>query len=235
MRDPRLQVSRAGFVRSSARPTEIADCICRSLSRASSYDDPYRHFYADDLLPQALVEVLALLPVEAPDPSRFFGKREDQNATRVYLNASTMRRFPVLGRLAEALQSKRVAREIAARSAAPLEGTHLRLEYAVDCDGFWLEPHTDLGEKKFTCLISLADGEQQADLGTDIYRTHNRLHKRAPFRRNGALMFVPGAATWHGFEKRPIAGLRRSLILNYVGPQWRERGQLAFPDQPIRL
>ncbi len=214
---------------------ETADSIRASLSAAARYEEPYRHFYADDLLPQVLVEALALFPIEAPDPSRFFGKREDQNATRLYVNAATMRRFPVLARLAEALQSKRVVGEIAALSAAPLEGTHLRLEYAVDCDGFWLEPHTDLGEKKFTCLISLAEGEEQADLGTDIYSPHNRLHKRAPFRRNGALMFVPGAATCHGFEKRPIAGLRRSLILNYVGPQWRERGQLAFPDRPIRL
>jgi hypothetical protein len=214
---------------------ETADTLRASLRAAARFEEPYRHFYADDLLPHALAEALALLPVEPPDPSRFFGKREDQNATRFYLNAESMRRFPVLAHLAEALQSKYVAGEIAALSAAALEGTRLRLEYAVDCDGFWLEPHTDLGEKKLTCLISLADGERQADLGTDIYSSHKRLHKRAPFRRNGALMFVPGAATWHGFEKRPIAGLRRSLILNYVGPQWRERGQLAFPDRPIRL
>jgi hypothetical protein len=233
MKDPLLQAPRPGFTRSL--PTEIAECVCASLSAAARYGEPYRHFYADDLLPQALVEALALLPAEPPDPSRFFGKREDQNARRFYVNAASMRRFPVLVHLAEALQSERVARAIAALTAAALEGTHLRLEYAVDCDGFWLEPHTDLGEKKLTCLISLADGDRQADLGTDIYNPHNKLHKRAPFRRNGALMFVPGAATWHGFEKRPIAGLRRSLILNYVGPQWRERGQLAFPDRPITL
>jgi hypothetical protein len=214
---------------------ETADSICASLSAATRYEEPYRHFYADDLLPQALAEALALLPIETPDPSRFFGKREDQNATRFYVNAATMRRFPVLARLAEALQSKRVVSEIAALSAAPLQGAHLRLEYAVDCEGFWLAPHTDLGEKKFTCLISLAVGEQQGDLGTDIYCPHNRLHKRAPFRRNGALIFIPGAATWHGFDQRPIAGQRRSLILNYVGPLWRERGQLAFPDLPVQL
>jgi len=84
-------------------------------------------------------------------------------------------------------------------------------------------------------LISLAENEWQADLGTAIYSSHNRLHRQAPFRRNGAPMFVPDAATWHGFEKRPIAGLRPSLILNYVGPQWRERGQLAFPNRPVPL
>ncbi len=214
---------------------ETADNICASLCAAGRYEEPYRHFYANDLLPQALAEALALLPIQTPNPSRLSGKREDQNATRCYANAASMRRFPLLARLAEALQSRRVAREIVALTAAPLDGTNLRLEYAVDSDGFWLEPHTDLGEKKFTCLISLAEGARQADLGTDIYSPRNKVHKRAPFLRNGALMFVPGATTWHGFEKRPIAGLRRSLIVNYVGPQWRAREQLAFPDRPIAL
>lgn len=141
---------------------KTADSICASLCAATPYAEPYPHFYANDLLPQPLVEALTQLPIEAPDPSRFFGKREDQNATRFYVNAATMRRFPVLARLAEALQLKRVVGEIAALCAAPLEGTRLRLEYAVDCDGFWLEPHTDLGEKKFTCLISLAEGRNGA-------------------------------------------------------------------------
>jgi hypothetical protein len=194
---------------------ETADSIRASLSAAARYEEPYWHFYADDLLPWALVETLTALPIEAPDPSCFFGKREDQNATRFYVNAATMRRFPILARLAEALQSKRVVGEIAALCRAPLEGTRLRLEYAVDCDGFWLK----------------ANGRRILE---QIFTTR-RLHKRAPFRRNGALMFVPGGTTWHGFEKRPIAGLRRSLILNYVGPQWRERGQLAFPNRPVAI
>jgi hypothetical protein len=215
--------------------SEIADTICRGLARAECYGEPYLHFYADDLLPQAVVDALATLPIEAPDPPGFSGKRDAANAARFFINAAGLRRFPVLAGVAEAFQSSEVVGEIAALSAAPLTGTYLRLEYAIDRDGFWLEPHTDLGEKKFTCLISLAEDERQRDLGTDIYSPHDRLHKRAPFRRNGALMFVPGAATWHGFAKRPIAGLRRSLILNYVGPQWRERGQLAFPDRPVPL
>jgi hypothetical protein len=215
--------------------TEIVDCLCRSLATAERYDAPFRHFYAKDLLPPALVEALLLLPIEAPVASPSSGTRDAQNALRFFLNAAALRRFPLLFGLAEALQSRRIVHAIAALCGAPLEATNLRLEYAVDCDGFWLEPHTDLGEKKFTCLISLAESEAQGDLGTDIYGSHASGHKRAPFRRNGALMFVPGAATWHGFEKRPIAGRRRSLILNYVGPQWCDREQLAFPDRPVRL
>ena len=41
------------------------------------------------------------------------------------------------------------------------------------------------------------------------------------------MIFIPGADTWHGFEPRPLRALRRSLIVNYVGDEWRARDQLA--------
>ena len=41
---------------------------------------------------------------------------------------------------------------------------------------------------------------------------------------------MPASDTWHGFHKRPIAGVRRSLIVNYVKPEWRSRHELAYPD-----
>ncbi len=48
------------------------------------------------------------------------------------------------------------------------------------------------------------------------------------------MIFVPGSDTWHGFEKRPIAGVRRSVILNYVTDEWRAREQLSYPEAPVR-
>ena len=47
------------------------------------------------------------------------------------------------------------------------------------------------------------------------------------------LIFVPGADTWHGFTRRPIVGVRRSLIVNYVKPEWRSRHELAFPNEAV--
>jgi hypothetical protein len=47
------------------------------------------------------------------------------------------------------------------------------------------------------------------------------------------MVFVPSNNTYHGFEKRPIKGVRTSLIINYVTNEWRAREQLAFPDAPI--
>ena len=36
-----------------------------------------------------------------------------------------------------------------------------------------------------------------------------------------------------GFTPRAIRGVRRSLIVNYVKPEWRARHELAFPDQVV--
>ena len=55
-------------------------------------------------------------------------------------------------------------------------------------------------------LIYLSDGAEQDDLGTDIYRDHETWAKRTAFDDNTALMFVPTDHTWHGLERRSIAG-----------------------------
>ena len=137
--------------------------------------------------------------------------------------------------VAEALQSTKVARLIHKAFDAPIDDTFLRLEYAQDVDGFWLQPHTDLGVKKFTCLIYLSEGPGHETLGTDIYETPEKHFGVSPFKRGAAMIFVPGDNTWHGFEKRPIEGVRRSVILNYVTHDWKAREQLSYPDQTVRI
>jgi hypothetical protein len=47
------------------------------------------------------------------------------------------------------------------------------------------------------------------------------------------MVFVPSNRTYHGFERRRIEGVRKSVIINYVTNEWRAREQLAFPDGPV--
>lgn len=47
------------------------------------------------------------------------------------------------------------------------------------------------------------------------------------------MIFIPGSDTWHGVEKRNFAGVRKSIIVNYVKPEWRSRHELAYPERPI--
>ncbi|MGJ3262011.1 MAG: 2OG-Fe(II) oxygenase [Salinarimonas sp.] len=173
------------------------------------------------------------LPFEAQQVGDVSGKRELHNSTRKYFDAPTNEAHDVCRLVAAAFQDPIVVGAMARAFGVDLDGTNLRIEYAADTDGFWLEPHTDLGVKKLTFLYYVSLGPGQEDLGTDIYRSREEHWGRAPFVSNSALVFVPSADTWHGFEARPITGVRKSLIVNYVTQDWRAREQLAFPEAPV--
>ena len=161
------------------------------------------------------------------------GKRELHNNTRRYFDAENRKAFPVCEAVAEAFQDERITGLIEKTFGTKLDGTYLRIEFAQDTDGFWLEPHTDLGVKSFTMLLYLSRDESHENLGTDIYGPDKAHVGRSPFASNAAMVFVPSDNTYHGFEKRPIPGVRVSLIINYVTNEWRAREQLAFPEAPI--
>jgi hypothetical protein len=221
--------------RLSPAATRVADAFAASIAKRRVFDEPYRHFLIDNCFPKDVADELAGLPFAAPVLDGVSGKRELHNDQRSYFDAAGMARFPVMRAVAEALQSRRIARLIHETFGAPIDDTFLRLEYAQDIDGFWLEPHTDLGVKKFTCLIYLSEGPGHEKLGTDIYSARDRHFGSSPFKRGGAMIFVPGDNTWHGFEKRPIEGVRRSVILNYVTHEWRAREQLSYPEATVRV
>jgi hypothetical protein len=228
----------ATAIRSAGSLPSVGDIIAAvkaSVDSRRSFDAPYPHYLVDRLFPSATADELADLPFKAPSLDGVSGKRELHNDTRSYFDDANMARFPVMAQVAEALQAPEIIACFAQAFDAPLDSTYLRLEYAQDIDGFWLEPHTDLGVKKFTCLIYLSQGPGHETLGTDIYASKEQHVGASPFIRNSAMIFVPGQDTWHGFEKRPITGVRKSVILNYVTPDWRAREQLSFPDQLIRL
>ena len=228
----------ATAIRSAGQSPAVADIVStvvNSVDSRRSFTEPYAHHLLDGLFPKAMADELADLPFKAPALDGVSGKRELHNDTRSYFDDANMARFPVMGQVAEALQSPEVTAHFARAFDAPLDNTYLRLEYAQDIDGFWLEPHTDLGVKRFTCLIYLSQGPGHETLGTDMYASKTEHVGATPFIRNTAMIFVPGSDTWHGFEKRTIEGVRKSVILNYVTPEWRAREQLSFPDQLIRL
>ena len=212
---------------------DIAKAFLASIAARASFEEPYQHYLIEQCLPAAVVSELDNLPFDAPDLHRVSGKRELHNDSRSYFDEAGQQRFGVVRAVSDAFQSSEVVSAIAQSFDAPVDNTFLRLEYAQDVDGFWLEPHTDLGVKKFTCLIYLSQGHE--DLGTDIYRSPGEHAARSPFLPGGAMIFVPSDRTWHGFERRSIKGVRKSLILNYVTHDWRAREQLSFPQQPVRV
>jgi hypothetical protein len=204
-----------------------------SLGAAVLATSPYRHWRLGDVLPPAAADEVAALPMAPPAIDDTRGRRETHNSTRRFLDADCQARFPVCREIAAMLQEGPAVAAIERLCGVSLAGSLLRIEYCLDRDGFWLEPHTDIGAKLFTMLIYLSTGADSAGWGTDIMDRDGNVIATAPSPFNSGLVFVPAGDTWHGFRKRPIRGVRRSLIVNYVKDEWRSRHELAFPDRPI--
>lgn len=212
----------------------VISTLMSSFAKAERHETPYRHWLVKSCLPEATLDELNSLPFPAPTLGGISGKREVHNATRKYFDVENRARYPSIAAVSAALQDSRVTGAIETTFGTRLAGTYLRIEYAQDTNGFWLEPHSDLGVKLFTFLLYASRDASHADLGTDIYDADKRRVARSPFEANGAMIFVPSKITMHGFEPRRIEGVRRSIIVNYVTNEWRAREQLAFPDQPIQ-
>lgn len=228
-------------MQTSADPPRFPDDKARDAGRhvvarlraARRADEPYAHWLPEEALPPGLAEAAAALPFEPPRIADTLGRRETNNQSRTYFNAASRARFAACETVAAAFQDPETVAGIGRACGVDLAGTSLRIEYCLDTDGFWLEPHTDIGVKKLTMLIYLSSGPGADTLGTDIFDGEGRVVKTSPSPFNGGLVFVPSDRTWHGFRRRPIEGVRRSMIVNYVGPEWRARHELSYPDQPV--
>ena len=204
------------------------------LNSAQVDESPYRHWTLRKVFPDPVIQALSVLPFPKPDLHGISGKRELHNDLRHYFDADNNRRFPVCGQVARLFQAEETVKLLQDMTGADLSDTNVRIEYTLDADDFWLQPHTDLGVKRITFLLYMPDGPDQEDLGTDIYLNEETWFGRPRFEWNSALMFVPSNNTYHGFEKRQIPRIRRTMIMNYVTQDWRAREQLAYPTIPVR-
>jgi hypothetical protein len=211
----------------------IAQCFSRSLAASRAATSPYRHWLLEKALPEAAAQAITALPFAAPLIGDTLGKRETHNSTRTFFSAENRRRHAICEEVAQAFQAPRTIELLQCHTGAELAGNFLRIEYCQDRAGFWLEPHTDIGAKKFTMLVYLSDTPDAAQWGTDIYDGALRWVGQAPGDFDKGLIFLPDVDTWHGVVKRDYAGIRKSIIINYVKPEWRARHELAFADQPV--
>ncbi|MDP2620725.1 MAG: 2OG-Fe(II) oxygenase [Hyphomicrobiales bacterium] len=216
-----------------ATQADIGREFVKALDAAERHERPFRHWILKHLFPADTAAALRALPFAAPDLDGVSGTREAHNATRVYFDPENQERYAVCRDVAAALQDCAVVAAVEAVFGTDLRGTFLRVEYVQDVDGFWLEPHTDIGVKRYTLLAYLSDEPNHTELGTDLYADPGSWAVTVPFVPNTALGFVPSDRTWHGFRKRPIGGVRKSIIVNYVTNEWRAREQLCFPHTPV--
>jgi hypothetical protein len=212
----------------------LFDSLRASLDSAEVNETPYRHWLWRQVLPDDTAKALSVLPFPKPDLHGLSGKRELHNDSRQYFDAANNRRFAVCDQVSRLFQAEETVKLLQDHTGADLSDTNVRIEYTLDADCFWLQPHTDLGVKRITILFYMPDGPDQQHLGTDIYSDENTWCSRPAFDWNTAVAFVPSGNTYHGFEKRQIPRVRRTVIINYVTQDWLAREQLAYPTQPVR-
>jgi hypothetical protein len=212
---------------------EVARHFGNALREARRDDRPYRHWLLDNVLPESMCIGILTLPIAPPIIDDCGGVRDLHNDKRCFFTPALRSDFPACEVLAEAMQRPELARLFQDTCGIAVEGGYLRMEYIQDTDGAWLEPHRDIKEKLFSMVIYFCTGPEAKDWGTDIYDDQRRWVGRSAATFNSAVIFVAGPATWHGFDKRPINGVRRLMEINYVHPSWRDRDQLCFPDRPI--
>lgn len=213
----------------AATPNATAQHFLASLMRSEHRSWPYDHWLLTAALPMAVARGIAELPFPPPNAMIFNGRRETNNSRRIYFTRDNQAAFPVCREVVDAFGNASVKAAIARITGADLARTLLRIEYCLDTDGFWLEPHTDILVKKFTMLVYLSDDPRLADAGTDIYEGPPDFKRvgSAPYAMNKGLIFIPGPTSWHGVAQRPLPAVRKSIIINYVMPDWRDTWELA--------
>jgi hypothetical protein len=218
---------------SEHRIEEIKAAFIACLEKSDRRSEPYTHWIIQDCLPEAAARAMVSLPVTPACIGDTEGARATNNESRVHFGPEFQDQHEIIATLSKAFQDPEVVDKIEEVCGVDLTGDFLRMEYCQDTDGFWLEPHTDIGAKTFTMLIYLSEHEDATDWGTDIYADEKTHLGATPCGFNKGIIFIPGDNTWHGFEKRPIRGVRRTIMLNYVIPEWRSRHELCYTDIPV--
>jgi hypothetical protein len=211
---------------------EVARHFCNALRNANRAEDPYLHWKLNNILPEEMCTGILTLPIAPPFIGETDGTRDTYNKTRAFITPELRDQFPACAVLASALQRPEVARQLEQSCDIDATGSFLRIEYIQDIHGSWLEPHRDIPEKLFSMVIYLCTGPEAKNWGTDIYDADIKWIAQASAEFNSAVIFIPGDNTWHGFDQRPIKGVRRLMEINYVR-DWRDREQLAAPNVPV--
>ncbi len=208
---------------------EVAHDFLTCLKAAPHNTDPYDHWLLQNPLPAECCDAIIDLPFPPPVGATFNGRRESNNALRIYFTPENQQKYAVCRRVVEGFTDPDTVRSIEKTTGADLTDTHLRIEYCQDTDGFWLEPHTDISVKKFTMLVYLSDDPGLTGAGTDILEgpPDFKYVGSAPYGKNKGVIFIPGKNTWHGVGHNPVKGVRRSIIINYVTSDWGDTWELA--------
>ncbi|MDP9126720.1 MAG: 2OG-Fe(II) oxygenase [Pseudomonadota bacterium] len=221
-------MTRTALRRKTASPS-VAECFMACLDRAEEVHRPFQHWLLEDVLPEDVLADIANLPFAPPQNPVFDGRRESNNASRVFFTPENQAKYFVCREVASVFDDPTVVDTLEKVTGANLRHGSLRIEYCQDANGFWLAPHLNLAVKQLTMMIYLSEDPALLEAGTELYdgSAAHECVATVPYERGKGFVFVPGRTTWHGLRQRPIQGLRKTLVVNYVSPDWESKDQLS--------
>lgn len=238
----------------------VSHLVERIEHRPGDWAEPFPLYLLSEFLPPSVMAAIDQLPYT---PKQMTGARAHNNDSRRYFPPAFQAEYPVAALLAAAFQHPAVPKAIMACCPdAQLDDTHLLMELAVDTGTSALVPHRDIGTKRFTGLFYVAADPRLSDCGTDIFTMKadkideivaaakangdaprdlfEESTKRPLYGPGLGYFFIPSQISWHGFDQREINGLRKTIIVNYLGTtasgeRYRNVQNLCFPDEAISL
>lgn len=188
---------------------------CGAIARRRRFVFPFPYSVVSHFLPTRLATDIAALELESSE-RRPFG-------------LSTVLGRPALSAAVDLMQSESVIRALADITETDLEDTYLRMVLVSAPADAEFGPRTEHREAKLTIFCSLAEDAA----GLDLYLDPLTHVTRAPFGFNTAVLLVPDANRWFGFERRPDGQPRRWLEISYVTEAFPAKDELAFPMRPL--
>lgn len=196
--------------------------LAHAFETAPEFSDPFKHWEVINALPEELTDHILAVRIPRTEGFSYDGTRASDSKVRpggtpprrMFIDKDTKNVYPFFQDLVDALLSRPVIDIVNKKFGVATENLYLRVEYINDFDGFFLDPHKDIVEKKFSMLLFLGEGPQH--MGTDFYDADLKVVKTVSFLHNNAYVFLPGDDTWHGLEKKTIPDRRCSLLINYV-------------------
>lgn len=202
-----------------------------SINTSKTYNKPYKYWVFKDFLEQDVLD--KILELDAPIGGNGYNNTrnvDNDETQRTYLKESTIKKYPVFKTIEDIFTNDSFKKSLETKLGIDLKKyPYLRSEFVQDISPFCLTPHTDETIKACTILIYLSKDMDSESMGTELYENEDMsgLTVKAPFISNTGYIFLPdGKTTWHGIKEVKFEGVRKVLIINYVGPGWRDTHQL---------
>lgn len=160
-------------------------------------------------------ELFDLNKIELNNNSSILDGKRISNTNRYYLTTENIKNNNILKKIVKYFLDYNVVNFFENKHNISLKDLYLRVELVGDKKGSFLEPHTDIEEKKISLLIYLNDTNENEVIGTSLYDNNRNYIKTVPYIDNTGFYFLPGKDTWHGLESANVKEMRKVIMVNY--------------------